>query len=235
MLKQYVLTSTDVGRSNRYIEEFVRDIAIERDCFNVLADLVSHHDVKVKIMSARCIGYLGQHAFCTKKLVSQGALLPLLGLLRLGQNTPLLLEACAAVSKLQLNCKWQILVSLYCWRFQYTDDYALRIVAIWGLKPLKELIREYDSKINELSEKSDHERGSIRKFNDTRDLYNEMMVSFAKVLKNYSSCEKIAVSMVQEPSVDILLEVNTILLKFNYSKVRKIAANTCYNITSHSK
>jgi hypothetical protein len=87
-----------------YSEDFVKDLAIERDCFKHLAKLVTHHDVKVQMMAAQCIGYLGQNRFCIKRLVSQGALLSILGLLRLDQNRNLLLEVCNSVAKLQLNC-----------------------------------------------------------------------------------------------------------------------------------
>jgi hypothetical protein len=78
---------------------------VERGCLKELGTLVQHHDVKVQCMAANCIGQLGRYRINVQRLVSDGALLPLISLLANNQHRDILIECCIALTKLYLNRK----------------------------------------------------------------------------------------------------------------------------------
>jgi hypothetical protein len=97
------------------------------------------------------------------------------------------------------------------------DDYANRIVTIWGVTSLKELIEKY----NEIPNESDPSALQI-------------LEHLSNVLCNYSTGEKIASFMVSESKVNMLACLQNALMKHPAPSVRRTAAQTCFNLTQHN-
>jgi hypothetical protein len=98
------------------------------------------------------------------------------------------------------------------------------------VKSLRDLIREYNRKLQELLELGPTTNRALL---DKKDQYNTLLLCFTNVLRNYSTCEKIVKFMVLDTSVDMLTEMSNVMIKHEIIEVRRVVANICCNITLH--
>lgn len=158
---------------------------IQQQCLQQCGTMLSHHDIKVQILAARCIGYMGRLKSSAKLIVTQGALLQLLTLLTNSKDTRVINEALRSLGSCYLK-----------------GELACRTIKIWGT-----------SVVTNMAMNSKNE---------------ETTYLAARVLKNYSSVDAIAVYMVKE--MNLFSVLNRLLESDKSVQCRREAAEAFWNL-----
>ncbi|EFC49129.1 predicted protein [Naegleria gruberi] len=107
-------------------KEYTQKLVKEKQCFKVLAPIISSMNVPCQIVAVRCAGLLAQHPCSSGRFVSDGALLPIMCLLKKEQNIELLQEVFKTLAMSDLR-----------------GDCASRVIEVWGLELLGDVLRKH--------------------------------------------------------------------------------------------
>ncbi|KAG2387343.1 hypothetical protein C9374_001675 [Naegleria lovaniensis] len=192
IVKYSLMTFINICKEKKYIPS-IRDTS----CFKGLARTLCNHNMNIQLLAIKCVGLLARHPACGKTFATDGALLPMLFLLKPEQDTDLIIEVCKALSVAQMR-----------------GDCAARIVEVWGLEKLGQLIEQYIH--------ANHEKAV------------SVVSHVTEVFANFSSFPKIAICMMNTEKLRLVELLHILLGSHGVSVVAKrAAAKTCLNIINN--
>eukprot|EP00818_Percolomonas_sp_WS_P003110 CAMPEP_0117435866 /NCGR_PEP_ID=MMETSP0759-20121206/707_1 /TAXON_ID=63605 /ORGANISM="Percolomonas cosmopolitus, Strain WS" /LENGTH=886 /DNA_ID=CAMNT_0005227437 /DNA_START=5 /DNA_END=2665 /DNA_ORIENTATION=+ len=189
-------------------------LVIDYEILPFLSRQLMHFDIEVKISAAKCVGELAKWAFTCRRLVQDKVLQPLCALIRPKQDWKLLQAACFALSMI----------------YSFSEMMN-RVIIVWGMSPLKEMIERLLVHINKEIAKRQQMSITERRIKDNqRSPSIDLLCASVRVWENFSKYQKLAIKMEAEGILDQLEK----LLQFDAdNSIRIEASKTILNLTQH--